>query len=52
MVAHPLLNMRVRILPAVLLLICLAAGYSKNTPALGLKTYMPDFNDLRGTAKR
>jgi hypothetical protein len=30
----------------------LVAGYSKNTPALGLKTYMPDFNDLRGMAKR
>jgi hypothetical protein len=25
----------------------LVAGYSKNTPAKGLKTYMPDFNDLR-----
>lgn len=24
----------------------LVAGYSKNTPAKGLKTYMPDFNDL------
>jgi len=25
----------------------LVAGYSKNTPRLGLKTYMPDFSDLR-----
>jgi hypothetical protein len=25
----------------------LVAGYSKNTPAGGLKTYMPDFNDLQ-----
>jgi hypothetical protein len=25
----------------------LVAGYSKNTPSGGLKTYMPDFNDLR-----
>ena len=25
----------------------LVAGYSKNTPAKGLKTYMPDFADLR-----
>lgn len=24
----------------------LVAGYSKNTPQRGLKTYMPDFNDL------
>ena len=24
----------------------LVAGYSKNTPAKGLKTYMPDFGDL------
>ena len=24
----------------------LVAGYSKNTPAKGLKTYMPDYNDL------
>ena len=24
----------------------LVAGYSKNTPAKGLKTYMPDFDDL------
>jgi hypothetical protein len=25
----------------------LVAGYSKNTPRLGLKTYMPDYDDLR-----
>lgn len=25
----------------------LVAGYSKNTPQLGLKTYMPDYNDLK-----
>jgi hypothetical protein len=25
----------------------LVAGYSKNTPSGGLKTYMPDYNDLR-----
>ena len=25
----------------------LVAGYSKNTPAKGLATYMPDFADLR-----
>ena len=25
----------------------LVAGYSKNTPAKGLKTYMPDFDDLK-----
>lgn len=25
----------------------LVAGYSKNTPAQGLKTYMPDYDDLR-----
>ena len=25
----------------------LVAGYSKNTPAKGLKTYMPDFADLQ-----
>ena len=25
----------------------LVAGYSKNTPAKGLKTYMPDFADLK-----
>ena len=28
----------------------LVAGYSKNTPAKGLKTYMPDYDDLRRTA--
>jgi len=27
----------------------LVAGYSKNTPAGGLRTYMPDFNDVRPT---
>jgi hypothetical protein len=27
----------------------LVAGYSKNTPAKGLKTYMPDYNDLGRT---
>ena len=26
----------------------LVAGYSKNTPRLGLKTYMPDYDDLKG----
>lgn len=26
----------------------LVAGYSKNTPARGLKTYMPDYADIRG----
>ena len=26
----------------------LVAGYSKNTPSGGLKTYMPDYNDLSG----
>ena len=26
----------------------LVAGYSKNTATLGLKTYMPDFSDLKG----
>jgi hypothetical protein len=26
----------------------LVAGYSKNTPAKGLKTYMPDYDDLTG----
>jgi hypothetical protein len=25
----------------------LVAGYSKNTPQLGLKTYMPDYDDLK-----
>jgi len=29
----------------------LVAGYSKNTPAKGLKTYMPDFEDLRRAPK-
>ena len=28
----------------------LVAGYSKNTPAKGLKTYMPDFADLKPRA--
>ena len=27
----------------------LIAGYSKNTPAGGLRTYMPDFNDVKPT---
>ena len=27
----------------------LVAGYSKNTPSGGLRTYMPDFNDVRPT---
>jgi hypothetical protein len=26
----------------------LIAGYSKNTPRLGLKTYLPDYDDLKG----
>jgi hypothetical protein len=26
----------------------LVAGYSKNTPARGLKTYMPDYDEVRG----
>lgn len=26
----------------------LVAGYSKNTPQKGLKTFMPDIDDLRG----
>jgi hypothetical protein len=30
----------------------LVAGYSKNTPEGGLKTYMPDYNDLRRGASR
>jgi hypothetical protein len=30
----------------------LVAGYSKNTPAKGLKTYMPDFDDLLRKAGR
>jgi hypothetical protein len=25
----------------------LVAGYSKNLPRLGLRTYMPDYHDLR-----
>jgi hypothetical protein len=25
----------------------LVAGYSKNTPQKGLRTYMPDFGDLK-----
>jgi hypothetical protein len=29
----------------------LVAGYSKNTPAKGLKTYMPDFSDLPKAGK-
>lgn len=29
----------------------LVAGYSKNTPSGGLKTYMPDYDDLRRGAK-
>jgi hypothetical protein len=29
----------------------LVAGYSKNTPSGGLKTYMPDFADLQGGKK-
>ena len=29
----------------------LVAGYSKNTPQRGLKTYMPDFNDLPGRVR-
>jgi hypothetical protein len=29
----------------------LVAGYSKTTPAKGLKTYMPDFNDLKNAAR-
>jgi hypothetical protein len=29
----------------------LVAGYSKNTPALGLKTYMPDFDDLKKSGR-
>lgn len=28
----------------------LVAGYSKNTPQHGLKTYMPDLNDVRRRA--
>ena len=30
----------------------LVAGYSKNTPSRGLKSHMPDFNDLRRRAPR
>lgn len=30
----------------------LVAGYSKNTPQLGLKTFMPDFNDLPAPTRR
>ena len=30
----------------------LVAGYSKNTPSGGLKTYMPDYDDLRRGGKR
>ena len=29
----------------------LVAGYSKNTPRLGLKTYMPDYDDLKAGRK-
>jgi len=29
----------------------LVAGYSKNTPQKGLKTYMPDYNDLTRSAR-
>ena len=29
----------------------LVAGYSKNTPAKGLKTYMPDYGDIRQRAR-
>ena len=29
----------------------LVAGYSKNTPAKGLKTYMPDFDDLQKSGR-
>ncbi len=29
----------------------LVAGYSKNTPAKGLKTYMPDYDDLKRAGK-
>ena len=25
----------------------LVAGYSKNLPRLGLRTYMPDYNDIK-----
>jgi hypothetical protein len=30
----------------------LIAGYSKNTPKKGLKTFMPDYNDLKKTTAR
>jgi hypothetical protein len=30
----------------------LVAGYSKNTPAKGLKTYMPDYGDLKSVPAR
>jgi hypothetical protein len=30
----------------------LVAGYSKNTPAKGLRSYMPDFNDLKKPSSR
>jgi hypothetical protein len=30
----------------------LVAGYSKNTPRQGLKTFMPDFNDLHGNRQQ
>lgn len=30
----------------------LVAGYSKNTPQKGLKTYMPDFEDLKKTQEK
>ena len=30
----------------------LVAGYSKNTPSHGLKTYMPDYDDLRQPPRR
>ena len=30
----------------------LVAGYSKNTPEKGLKTYMPDYEDVRRPARR
>jgi hypothetical protein len=29
----------------------LIAGYSKNTPSGGLRTYMPDFSDLKARPK-
>ncbi len=30
----------------------LVAGYSKNTPNKALRTYMPDFSDLRQAARK